>query len=306
MVDNVREVKKKDKKEYLAEYYRTHKAERKVRDAKYRKNHKAEIKIKKAEYRKTHKDERKEYNKKNKDKIKLQTAENYQKHKAERKLKRAEYNEKNKDKIKLQSAERYQKNKDKIKEFNKDHKNEINNKANTKRRNRKIELIQLMGNKCRGDNCNIEYDGTNTSLFQFHHINPKTKLFELGNSNLLNHSRNKILEEANKCKLLCANCHSLEHSIKEPKNLTIIKKRNIKVKLIQLIGNKCQGDNCNIEYDGTNTTLFQFHHIDPKTKLFQLSRSNLIAHSWDELLDEAKKCKLLCANCHKQIHSRDY
>ena len=273
--NNLREVKKRNRKEYLAEYRQKNKDKIKLKGAEYCQNHKDEIKVKNAEYRKSHKNERKEYYQKNKEKIKLKNAEDYQTHK---------------DEVKFKSIEYYQSHKDEI---------------NAKYRNIKINLIQVIGNKCQGDKCDIEYNGTNGAIFQFHHIDPKTKSFKLSGRNLSTHSWDEVLDEAKKCELLCANCHSLEHTVDKPRSLNSIKIRNKKVELIQAIGNKCQGDNCNIEYDGTNVALFQFHHIDPQTKLFQFSGSNLIDHTWNEVLDEASKCKLLCANCHKKIHSRN-
>jgi hypothetical protein len=44
----------------------------------------------------------------------------------------------------------------------------------------------------------------------------------------------------------------------------------------------------------------ELDHIDPSTKLFDLSRGR--DHPWDKFLAELKKCRVLCANCHK-IHT---
>ena len=305
MVEDVQEVKKRNTKEYHTEYYQSHKDEIKeyfteyyqknkdkinAKSVEYRKNHKAELKLKNAKRYQNHKDEIKEYfteyYQKNKDKIKIRTAKRYQNHKAELKVKNAEYYQKNKTERKEYFTEYYQ-------------------KINPKYRNRKVELIQATSNKCQKDNCGIEYDGTNGAIFQFHHIDRKSKSFQLSD-NLITSIWDELINEAKKCKLLCANCHSLEHTVDKPKTLKTIKERDIKTKLIQLKGNKCQGDNCNIVFDGTNMASFQFHHIDRKTKLFNLSNSNLSTHTWNELLDETSKCKLLCANCHAKIHSGKY
>ena len=320
MVSNVRDIKKKrDTKEYLADYYLNHKNEIKARKAEYYQNNEDKIKVKKAEYYQNNKAKIKaktaEYYQNNKNEIKVKRAEYYQNNKIKRaeyyqnnkneiKLKNAEYRKNNKYKTKVKNAEYYQNNKNEIKAKSTEHyqnnKTKINNISRTRYRNIKIKLVRLMGSKCEGENCNIEYDGTNASLFQFHHINPKDKLFELSSKN--SHTQDEILNEVKKCKLLCANCHSLEHTVDKPKDTRTIKERNIKVALIKLMGNKCQNDNCNIEYNGTNGALFQFHHINPKDKLFGLSSSRLLTHTQDEILDEAKKCKLLCANCHTKIH----
>lgn len=46
-----------------------------------------------------------------------------------------------------------------------------------------------------------------------------------------------------------------------------------------------------------------FHHLNPKTKSFALSVKGL-SYSWDSILKEAKKCIMLCKNCHTEIENR--
>lgn len=42
-----------------------------------------------------------------------------------------------------------------------------------------------------------------------------------------------------------------------------------------------------------------FHHVDPKTKCFGISQDNI--KSLARAREEAKKCVLLCANCHGEV-----
>lgn len=44
----------------------------------------------------------------------------------------------------------------------------------------------------------------------------------------------------------------------------------------------------------------QFHHLDPATKEFSISREG-VTRSFTELQAEAAKCVLLCANCHAEV-----
>lgn len=77
--------------------------------------------------------------------------------------------------------------------------------------------------------------------------------------------------------------------------------REAKVQFIEYKGSKCQ--TCSIPYDGSNAMIFDFHHRDPQTKEFEiLKRGNLFKTNQAEL----DKCDLLCANCHRQIHSETY
>ncbi|MDP3793534.1 MAG: hypothetical protein Q8R07_02160 [Candidatus Uhrbacteria bacterium] len=46
----------------------------------------------------------------------------------------------------------------------------------------------------------------------------------------------------------------------------------------------------------------EFHHPDPSKKDFSISADGL-TRSWDRVKKEVRKCVLLCANCHREIHA---
>jgi len=46
-----------------------------------------------------------------------------------------------------------------------------------------------------------------------------------------------------------------------------------------------------------------FHHIDPSQKHFGISINK---HNKKEVLEEIKKCKVLCSNCHRIEHASIY
>ena len=52
---------------------------------------------------------------------------------------------------------------------------------------------------------------------------------------------------------------------------------------------------------GYNTCIkaLEFHHIDPSKKDFTISNDNF---KLKEAIEESKKCILLCANCHRELH----
>ena len=75
---------------------------------------------------------------------------------------------------------------------------------------RKDELIQLKGGGC-------ELCGYNKCFraLTFHHRDPSLKLFQLDVRHLGNRSMKTCLDEANKCDLLCFNCHMELHEQEE-------------------------------------------------------------------------------------------
>ncbi len=74
-------------------------------------------------------------------------------------------------------------------------------------------------------------------------------------------------------------------------------RRKNKIRLVQYFGGKC----IKCDYDKCITAL-TFHHRDPNGKEFSVSHKNI--KSFSRLLEEAKKCDLLCHNCHSEEHSR--
>jgi len=71
----------------------------------------------------------------------------------------------------------------------------------------------------------------------------------------------------------------------------------VKKLLVEHFGGKCVTcgyDRCPAGFD--------FHHIVPEEKEFALSGVRTYGKSWDEILKEAKKCMLLCSNCHRELH----
>jgi hypothetical protein len=84
------------------------------------------------------------------------------------------------------------------------------NRQNRNRFRRRTKFKMLAGGKC--EIC--QYDKCIDAL-QFHHKNPKEKLFEISAAIWGKHgvSDNDILEEMKKCSLMCANCHAEKHSV---------------------------------------------------------------------------------------------
>lgn len=71
---------------------------------------------------------------------------------------------------------------------------------------RKLELLQQRG--CRCEKCGYN---KNIGALEFHHKDPSTKKFQLDARHIANRSKEQILEEFDKCLVLCSNCHREEH-----------------------------------------------------------------------------------------------
>lgn len=69
-------------------------------------------------------------------------------------------------------------------------------------------LLHYRGGQC--VNCGLKHDGTNGFVLDLHHLDESTKLFALNTTNA-NRTMKTLHEEADKCIILCANCHRLEH-----------------------------------------------------------------------------------------------
>ena len=71
-------------------------------------------------------------------------------------------------------------------------------------RQRKLDAIEAFGGKCR------DCDETRIDKLEFHHLDPSTKLYNLG-SMWAHRIEDRIQEELKKCVLLCKKCHWESH-----------------------------------------------------------------------------------------------
>ena len=68
--------------------------------------------------------------------------------------------------------------------------------------------------------------------------------------------------------------------------------------LVEMFGNCCQKCGYN-----KNLSALHFHHINPVEKKFKLDMRVLSNKKWEFIVNEAKKCTLLCSNCHAEEHN---
>ncbi|MFN0155055.1 MAG: hypothetical protein ACKVUT_11825 [Gaiella sp.] len=75
------------------------------------------------------------------------------------------------------------------------------------------------------------------------------------------------------------------------------RRRKVKEELVHGAGGCCRL--CG--YSGSHAALV-FHHLDPARKRFGLAREG-VTRSLARAREEARKCLLLCANCHAEVEA---
>ncbi len=161
-----------------------------------------------------------------------------------------------------------------------------------RRRQRKIDLVAVRGGRCQ----DCGYAALPAAL-EFHHRDPSTKEFGLGN---WHGSRERLLREAEKCDLVCANCHRIRHAVLDADrggHAVVEHRRRRKIRAIVYMGKTCNG--CG--RDGL-PAIFEFHHRNAAEKEFGISNTG-IPHKWETVIAELAKCVMLCANCHREVHA---
>lgn len=110
------------------------------------------------------------------------------------------------------SLARYYANKEgsaeKARSWRESNKEYIRNKQRETKQRRKLQAIEYKGGRC--EHCGNKY---HPAVFEFHHKDPDIKIKDP--SKMLTHSWKALEKELDKCLLLCANCHRLEHHEKE-------------------------------------------------------------------------------------------
>lgn len=84
--------------------------------------------------------------------------------------------------------------------------------------------------------------------------------------------------------------------IKKEQPVVSFRKR-IKIALVEGFGHKCSC--CGLIDE---PVLYDFHHINPEEKSFGIANAST-TRSRQAYADEAKKCIMLCANCHRRVEN---
>jgi predicted HNH restriction endonuclease len=131
---------------------------------------------------------------------------------------------------------------------------------------------------------------------QFHHRDPSTKDFGLGH---FSGSLARLIAEAAKCDLVCANCHRVRHAREAvaSDHRIVVLRRETKLRAIASFGGACGV--CGFAFA---PAAMEFHHPDPSKKEFAISVDG-IYRTWEKVRHELESCVMLCANCHAEVHA---
>jgi hypothetical protein len=105
-----------------------------------------------------------------------------------------------------------------------------------------------------------------------------------------------------RCKL-CHNKEVRESYHKDPKHKLGIDRKS-RQKLQNEVNEIKSGAGCAICRENDSICL-DFHHLDPSKKHKPVS-ALVLSKNRDKVLEEIKKCIILCANCHRKLHGKRF
>jgi len=124
-----------------------------------------------------------------------------------------------------QNKKRYEKYKHLTEKWKKENKERINESVRTLKNKKKATLLEHLGGKCVG--CGV------TENLQFDHIDRTKKSFTIGKC--MGYTLEKLIEEADKCQLLCEDCHQYKTTINHDMSMMA---EGYKVKEVKQVGDE--------------------------------------------------------------------
>lgn len=76
-------------------------------------------------------------------------------------------------------------------------------------------------------------------------------------------------------------------------------RKNTKARIVEAFGGCC----CICGYNKCDEGL-DLHHLDPNKKEMSLGSIRANSKSWDTIVKELRKCVMVCATCHREVHIR--
>ena len=158
-------------------------------------------------------------------------------------------------------------------------------------RHKRLDGIRELKRAAKAGGC-ADCGETNEKTLILHHVDPSTKLFTLGSGAATLYGYfgpQMVRDEIAKCVCLCRPCHRKRHGLKPSKKRDAV--RHLLDEAKRAGCRRC-GSRANLE----------FHHRDPTTKLFPVSRA-LGLGGLQKARDEIAKCDCICKTCHRLEHT---
>lgn len=154
-------------------------------------------------------------------------------------------------------------------------------------------------------------------ILEFDHLSEKEQrergllkadeIYEAKKGDLGSLNKKDRTKEVKKTQLICCKCHVIETIKREIENRNGEPQKNKtpsereKTEYINEI--KKSGCSCCGFYDETLLRFLEFDHLNPLEKVAEICAMKMsLAYSLQDLIEEIKKCRILCRHCHK-IHT---
>lgn len=185
------------------------------------------------------------------------------------------------------------KDKEKQKEFSRKHyqENKLKYRESTQnRRNNRKSWFNSIKKECVCAICGMD----DFRCLDFHHVG--VKKFGIAEAVKQAFPENVILEELEKCVVLCANCHRITHVNLNGKSI----KFSPRIKKLVLLVNDYKSKKGCSDCGDTRSECLDLHHLMQSRR--KVSNMVLSGYSLEAISEEIEKCEVLCANCHRKKH----
>lgn len=133
----------------------------------------------------------------------------------------------------------------------------------------------------------------------FDHRPGVVKRFDLSKSLGTRYALDTVREEIAKCDLVCANCHRIRTEARRPSPKKDASKQTLVYRELRDWVNSIKNTPCEGCHRIFAPTQMDFDHIDPSSKVRAVTMMIQRRYSRGTILEEIKKCRLLCVVCHR-------
>lgn len=189
---------------------------------------------------------------------------------------------------------------------------------NTERSLQRRRRLRLWVNEQKQERGCRECSEDDPECLDLHHQKTEEKAMTISTMITWGYGKERLQSEIEKCDVLCANCHRIEHyeisdgtewvnlpspTFEQATNSTADTGRPEDLRDRQQVWiNEYKRNRRCRDCDVANPACLDLHHTGDKPKRRSVSQLVADSCSWNELLREIQKCTVLCANCHRREH----